>query len=67
MAENSVGHAVTLAKSRRFILEALAARGFDVSPFTGFSVSSVHTMFVADDLDMLVLHKENGNKVIVKF
>lgn len=67
MADNSVGHAVTLAKSRRFILEALAARGFDVSPFTGFSVSSVHKMFVADDLDMLVLHKEHGNKVLVKF
>ena len=67
MADNSVGHAVTLAKSRRFILEALAARGFDVTPFTGFSVSSVHKMFIADDLDMLVLHKEDSRKVLVKF
>jgi len=67
MVENSVGFAVTLAKSRRFILEALESRGFDVSPFTGFSVSSVHKMYLADDLSMLVSHKDSSAKVLVKY
>ncbi len=67
MVESSVGFAVTLAKSRRYILEALQSRGFDVTSFAGFSVSGVHKMYLADDLSMLVQHKDNSNKVLVKY
>ena len=67
MATDSVGYAVKLAKSRRYILECLAARGFNVAPFTGFSVSSVHQMSIADDLDMLVTNPTKGTKALVKY
>ena len=67
MAERTTSYSVQLSKSRRFILEVLEMRGFDVSKYQGFSVSAVHEMYLNGQLDMLVVHPDTGKKVYVRY
>jgi DNA-directed RNA polymerase subunit H (RpoH/RPB5) len=67
MTDNSGSYSVTLAKSRRFILEALSKRGFDVSSYAGFSVNAIHKMWRAGELDMTLTRPESDEKVVVRY
>ena len=63
----SSSYARTLAKSRRYLLEALARRGFEVNQQEGFSVSAIHKMWQVGDLDMVLTNPTTGAKVAVRY
>lgn len=53
-------------KARGTLLEQLASQGYDVSNFTGFSITEVGTMMKHDQLDFVV-SRDDGRKTYVKF
>lgn len=53
-------------KSRKYLLEQLKERGFDVSNYDNFSINEVHIMFSKDQLDML-FEKPSGEKLYVRY
>lgn len=57
-----------LYRSRNTLLEILSEkRGFDVSDYTGFSVTELHSMMKNEQLDMLLENSETGKKIFVKY
>jgi DNA-directed RNA polymerase subunit H (RpoH/RPB5) len=57
-----------LYRSRNTLLEILSEkRGFDVSDYTGFSITELHSMMKNEQLDMLLLNSETGKKIFVKY
>ena len=53
-------------KSRKYILEILEERGFDVNEYKQFSIDELHSIIQNQQLDMLVNNKHN-KKVYVKY
>ena len=53
-------------KSRSVLLSQLQRRGYDVSDYTGFSISEIQIMTKHDARDMLVENSEN-HKVYIKY
>ena len=53
-------------KTRSVLLSQLERRGFDVSDYTGFSISEIQIMTKRDARDMLVENSEN-HKVYIKY
>lgn len=60
------GHIVQIFKSRQNILELLEAQGYDVSDYQGSSITEVHSMYGAKQMDMLV-STPAGKKAYVKY
>ena len=57
-----------LYRSRNTLLEILSEkRGFDVSDYTGFNVTELHSMMKNEQLDMLLENSETGKKIFVKY
>lgn len=57
-----------LYRSRNTLLEILSEkRGFDVSDYTGFSITELHSMMKNEQLDMLLKNSETGKKIFVKY
>jgi DNA-directed RNA polymerase subunit H (RpoH/RPB5) len=57
-----------LFRSRNTLLEILSEkRGFNVSDYTGFSVTELHSMMKNEQLDMLLENNETGKKIFVKY
>lgn len=58
-------------KSRKYILEILDSRGFDVSDYDNFTLEEVHTMIQNQQLDFIVKMKDGlkdaDKKVYVKY
>lgn len=52
--------------SRKYILEILEERGFDISEYKNFSVNELNIIIQNDQLDILVNNKEN-KKVYVRY
>ena len=66
MASHS-GETIQVFKSRNNILALLREQGFDTSTYTGASISEVHSMFQANQMDMLLTIPQTGKKVYVKY
>lgn len=54
-------------KSRKYILEILDFRGFDVSDYTNFTFDEIDTMIQNQQLDFIVKLKNGDKKVYVKY
>jgi DNA-directed RNA polymerase subunit H (RpoH/RPB5) len=67
MTAHITGEVTKSFKARSTILHILEHRGYNISPYTGFSISEVHTMFQNEQLDMLINSNDNTKKVYVKF
>ena len=63
----SSGTIVSIYKSRKYILELLKERNYDVEDYTNFSITEVHTMYESQTLDMLLEDKDNNKKVYIKY
>jgi DNA-directed RNA polymerase subunit H (RpoH/RPB5) len=61
------GHIVQIFKSRNNILDLLETQGFDTTDWQGSSISEVHSMQRAEQMDMLLTTKDNTKKVYVKY
>ena len=55
-----------IGKSRKTIIELLAARGYNTSDYEGFSMNEIHVMMQNNQLDMLI-ESEEGRKVYIKY
>ena len=53
-------------KSRKYILEILEERGFDVNEYKQFSIDELHSVIQNQQLDMLV-NNNNNKKVYIKY
>lgn len=56
-----------LKKSRTTILQHLEKQGYVVDDYINFNINDIHAMFVANQMDMLVSHKEDPKKVYIKY
>ena len=54
-------------KSRRIILEQLESRGYDTSPYYGFSVNELHVLNKNNQLDMLIKNNDTDQKCYIKY
>ncbi len=53
-------------KSRKYILEILEERGFDVNEYKQFSIDELHSIIQNQQLDMLINNKKN-KKIYIKY
>lgn len=58
---------IKLFKSRNIILQLLHDIGYNVSDYNVFSCNEIDAMNKTGQLDMLINHSKNSNKVYVKF
>jgi DNA-directed RNA polymerase subunit H (RpoH/RPB5) len=66
----SSGTVSALFKSRNILLQLLASQGMDVSNYTDYGVAEVQTMYVNNQLDMLLTTEKDvhpAKKVYVKY
>jgi DNA-directed RNA polymerase subunit H (RpoH/RPB5) len=56
-----------LATSRRTLLSQLKEQGYDVSSYENFSINEVNIMVQNKQQDMIVKHKNTGNKMYVSY
>lgn len=66
MSSNS-NRILSLYKSRTNILDILESLGYAISDYSGFSINEIDAMFVNQQLDMLIPHKENPSKMYIKY
>lgn len=65
---NATSPAVVQAfKARATLLELLRARGYDTTPYDGSSMSEIHAMLQARQMDMLLTNPATNRKTYVKF
>lgn len=70
MSHISSGTVSALFKSRNILLQLLARQGMDVSNYTHYGVAEVQTMYVNNQLDMLLTTEKDvhpAKKVYVKY
>jgi DNA-directed RNA polymerase subunit H (RpoH/RPB5) len=67
MSANSSNRILSIYKSRKTILELLDDQEYDVNEHNGFSINEVDAMVVKSQLDILIRHKTNEQKVYVKY
>jgi DNA-directed RNA polymerases I, II, and III subunit RPABC1 len=60
-----IGNIINIYKSRNTVLELLRRQGFDISQYEEQSMSEVHTMFQAKQMDMLL--QKSNKKTYVKY
>jgi DNA-directed RNA polymerase subunit H len=63
----STTRVIQVYKSRRTLIDLLAAQGFDTSEYVDFSVNEIDTMYNNSQLDMLMTRESDGQKVYVKY
>lgn len=66
MSSNS-NRILSLYKSRNNILEILESLGYNISDYSGFSINEIDAMFVNQQLDMLLTHRNPSKKTYVKY
>jgi hypothetical protein len=64
---SQVGLPSKIFKSRQILLDQLSYRGFDTTNYEAFSISQVQSMFLNDQLDMLLEKKDKSSKIYVKY
>jgi len=67
MSANSSNRILSIYKSRKNILELLDDQEYDVNEHNGFSINEVDAMVIKSQLDILIRHTTNENKVYVKY
>ena len=78
MAQTNSGNIQAIFKSRQNLLKTLNLRGYDVSAYSGASMTEVSSMFGTKQLDMLISYNnelledddndtEKGKKVFIKY
>ena len=67
MSANSSNRILSIYKSRKNILELLDDQEYDVNEHNGFSINEVDAMVVKSQLDILIRHTNNEQKVYVKY
>jgi len=63
----SSGSTQTVFQSRKIILQQLSRQGFTIEEYEDFTVSEVHALMQAKQLDMLVEDDDSGMKTYVKY
>ena len=58
---------ISIFNSRKYLLEILKYRGFDISNYENINISEIGILSEENQLDMLVTKPENGKKIYVKF
>lgn len=66
MSSNS-NRILSLYKSRSNILEILESLGYSIKDYAGFSINEIDTMFINQQLDMLINHKKSNIKIYIKY
>lgn len=66
MASNS-NRINKIYNSRRVLMEQLGDRGYNIDDYEHFSVNEIDAMFVNNQLDMLIKHRENDKQVYIKY
>ena len=61
------GQIVKIFKSRVNMLEILESQGYNVADYEGSSIHEVHSMFQAQQMDMLVSEKGGPKKAYIKY
>jgi len=64
---NSNSHIIQVYNSRKYLLEILESRGFDVSSYNNFSISEIGILTDQDQLDMLLEDTNNNKKIYLKY
>ena len=54
-------------KSRIILLELLKSQNYNISDYEGISTTILHSMIETKQLDMLLQHNENDNKIYIKY
>ena len=63
----SNSHIVSIYNSRKYLLEILEERGFNIVNYNNFSISEVSILVENDQLDMLLENNKTNKKVYVKY
>ena len=58
---------LTLYKSRKTILEILDEQQYETKDYAGFSINEIDAMYINNQLDLLLSHKNDGRKIYVKY
>jgi len=58
---------LTLYKSRKTILEILDEQQYETKDYAGFSINEIDAMYMNNQLDLLLSHKNDGRKIYVKY
>ena len=64
---SSTQHIQSIFKSRKNLLEILESRGYDITPYSNFSINEINILLETNQLDMLVENSENSKKIYVKY
>jgi DNA-directed RNA polymerase subunit H len=64
---NTNSHIISIYNARKNLLEILEERGFDVTPYSNFSINEIGIMLETNQLDMLLENTSAKNKIYVKF
>jgi len=67
MSSTTSSRIVRIFKSRKVMLELLQLQRYNIDEYEGFSINEVDAMFANSQLDMLITHETNGQKVYVKY
>lgn len=66
-SSNSNSHITSIYNSRKYILEILKDRGYDIDSYENFTINEVGLMLESDQLDMLVEKSSTKKKIYVKY
>jgi DNA-directed RNA polymerase subunit H (RpoH/RPB5) len=64
---NNNSHITSIYNSRKYILEILKDRGYDIDPYENFTINEVGLMLESDQLDMLIEKSSTKKKIYVKY
>lgn len=64
---NTNSHIISIYNARKNLLEILEERGFDVTPYSNFSINEIGIMLDTNQLDMLLEKSSTKKKIYVKF
>lgn len=64
---NTNSHIISIYNARKNLLEILEERGFDVTPYSNFSINEIGIMLETNQLDMLLEKSSTKKKIYVKF
>jgi hypothetical protein len=64
---NNTSHITAIYNSRKYLLEILGERGYDISTYENFTINEVGLMLEYDQLDMLIEKTSTQKKIYVKY
>jgi DNA-directed RNA polymerase subunit H (RpoH/RPB5) len=65
---NTSGYTIdNIYTARVNVLDILKTQDYNVSEYQQFSINEVNSMFINNQLDMLIKHESNENKIYIRF